>query len=940
MQIESRFHEAWRKFVLERRAESQDQYRAMVADLAGGHAKYGGKVLRTFFHPYVVGRQMLQANAEAAESVTGVLEKLAKLYLAEAGLRSQFPLDPRVADLIAARPTPWRAAPVLRFDSFVAGGSIRFLEVNTDGSSGMNDTNEIEHRFLQCRVVQRFQEHFRLTMLPMLRRVLETLLAAYAADPPDVPGAPVAEPVIAIVDWKGVKTEEEFFALKECFDAAGHRTLIVDPRKLTFSGGRLRANGQPIDVVYKRVLTSELLARWGEVQPLFEGYRKRAFTQVGSYLGEILYDKGVLAVLSDPKNEGHFDAADREAIARHVPWTRRVHPGRTRYDGKERDLFDLLSRHRERFVVKPATAYGGTGVRIGRETSAADWEKALAAGVSEELVVQEYVDIPSEPFVQIEDGAAVAKKINVGQFVFEGRFGGLYCRVSDASVINVSSGGATLPCFVVDDATTTAYQTVSKSVNLEPHRRSEHGTPPERRAKNRRDAGPKRPTPSLEEARPMAKTVEHVLGLMDPNSLSFRVALEGLIAHLKPEIESGGKSHHVRTRRITCRPYLTTGAKTECSAIVNRGAHWNPHHNSFFQIVAPTVYLLNDMASFKAIDKNTGYGHMHDLGMHIPTTVAIPQKDYSEMKKSPTLDVELTFSEFELFDLKEIGEEVGYPAFIKPQDGGGWVGVKKVENFEELQAAYDDSGSRPQNLQKAIDYTEFVRTVGVGPQMMPMHYNAAAPYSHQRYLRSANQAVAFNWLTPEQEWQVKATCKVINAFYGWDHNSCETLIGKDGIIYPIDFCNAYPDSNLISLHFYFPGLVKAMTKWLLFVTVAGYEKSLSFAYRWKEFHKVRDEARAKNWDWKTTLKKYEAIADEHFHTDRFNAFCDRELGGAQFDKRCLEYFQSEGFDQIIEQQADRYFKIKAELPEQLQHYRGIHAFWCHCEKTRLGQSKA
>lgn len=437
----------------------------------------------------------------------------------------------------------------------------------------------------------------------------------------------------------------------------------------------------------------------------------------------------------------------------------------------------------------------------------------------------------------------------------------------------------------------------------------------------------------------MAKTVEHVLGIMDPNSLSFRVALEGVIAHLQPQIKYGGAVHKARTRRIFCRPYLTTGAQTDCSAIVNRGAHWNPHFNSYFQIVAPNVYLLNDMVSFKAIDKNTGYGHMFDLGLNVPTTVAIPQKDYSDLKKSPTIDVELTFSEHELFDLRELGDEVGYPAFLKPQDGGGWVGVKRVENYEELVEAYDASGSRPQNLQAAVEYREFVRTVGVGPQTLPMHYNAKAPHSHQRYLRSENEAVAFDWLTPEEDWEVRATTKVINAFYGWDHNSCESLIGNDGKLYPIDFCNAYPDSTLVSLHFYFPDLVKSMVRWLLFVSVTGYKKSLAFSYDWQRYFQVRDEANAKGWDFKTRLKKYEELADEHFHTAKFNKFVKEELGGEQFDRSCLEYFESEAFDSILVRQVEKYFKIKHEVPEQLQHYRGIHAFWCHCERERMGLGK-
>ncbi len=433
-----------------------------------------------------------------------------------------------------------------------------------------------------------------------------------------------------------------------------------------------------------------------------------------------------------------------------------------------------------------------------------------------------------------------------------------------------------------------------------------------------------------------SKVEEHVLGIMDPNSLSFRASLEKLLAHLSPEIKHGGKTHKVGTRRISCRPYMTLGARTECSAIVNRGAHWNPHHNSFFQIVAPTVYLLNDMTSFKAIDKNTGYGHMYDLGLHIPRTVAIPQRDYDDLKKSSTIDLELTFSEFEMFSLEEIGEEVGYPAFIKPQDGGGWVGVKRVENFAELQAAYDESGARPQNLQQAIDYTEFVRTVAIGPQAMPMHYNAKAEHPHHRYLRGPGEAVVFNWLTAEQEWEVKAISKIINAFYGWDHNSCETLIGHDGVIYPIDFCNAYPDSNLTSLHFYFPDLVKAMVKWLLFVSVSGYRKPHGFSYHWDRFFKVRDDANSKKWSYKKRIQEYEAIADDHFHTKKFEEFCKKDLGGADFDRRCLEWFESDDFDEVLVAQVKQFFKFPHEWDQQNMHYRGIHAFWCHCERQRLG----
>ncbi len=431
------------------------------------------------------------------------------------------------------------------------------------------------------------------------------------------------------------------------------------------------------------------------------------------------------------------------------------------------------------------------------------------------------------------------------------------------------------------------------------------------------------------------ETITHVIGVMDPNSLSFRYSFEQLMKFLAPEIQVGGKLHRIETRRIKSRPYNTLGATSTCRAIINRGAHWNPHHNSFFMMITHQVYLLNDMTSFKAIDKNAAYGQMHDLGMRIPKTWAIPQRDYSEIEEAETVELDLVFDDFEMFDLAEIGRQVGYPAYLKPQDGGGWVDVSRVENEKELLEAYAKSGAKPMNLQQSVDYREFVRTVGVGPQMMPMHYNASAEFSHDRYLRSATQAVDHHFLTPREHAEVCKLTKIINAFYGWDHNSCETLIDKKtNLIHPIDFANAYPDSKLTSLHFYFPELVKAMVRWLLFVAVTGKEKPIDFGYTWRRYFEVRDRAKAEDWDYQMKIDAYAALADRHFSTEEFEHFVAKHL--QWLEEKAYRWFASPAFDTILEEEVKRHFKIPLERPAKLAHYKGIHNHWLHCEKERLG----
>lgn len=431
---------------------------------------------------------------------------------------------------------------------------------------------------------------------------------------------------------------------------------------------------------------------------------------------------------------------------------------------------------------------------------------------------------------------------------------------------------------------------------------------------------------------------KRIIGIMDPNSFALRASIEGLLDFLKLNVKYKNETYKIEHRRIMSRAYNVLGAKTTCNAILNRGAHWNPHHNSFFTMVMPKTYLINDMVSFKAIDKNTSYGQMYELGLHIPRTVAIPQEDYSELLDSSKIDADLIFPEHELFDLREIGDQVGYPAFLKPQSGGGWVGVEKVNNYEELYKAYKKSGDKPLNLQQAINYKEFVRTVGVGPQMMPMHYNASAEFSHDRYLRNDHQAVQQNFLTAAEYDEVCKITKIINAFYNWDHNSCEALISKDdGKIYPIDFANAYPDSNIVSLHFFFPELVKSMVRWLVYNAVSGRTKPI-FGRDWDDYHAIMDQADRDNWSYMDKLNEYAKLADKHFSTQEFQDFCAESL--PNFERDALEYFSSEKFDSIIEEAVRRYFKIPKEVPQKVMHYKGIHQYWLKCESDRLGLTTA
>src|SRR5206468_6686433 len=106
----------------------------------------------------------------------------------------------------------------------------------------------------------------------------------------------------------------------------GVKTLICDPRLLEFRRGRLYAEGKAVNLIYRRVLTSELIAHGDDTRALRDAYVAGDACVVNSFRAKLLHKKMSLALLSDDRYARLYTTAQRTAIRRHIPWTRRVRP--------------------------------------------------------------------------------------------------------------------------------------------------------------------------------------------------------------------------------------------------------------------------------------------------------------------------------------------------------------------------------------------------------------------------------------------------------------------------------------------------------------------------------------------------------------------------------------------------------------------------------------
>jgi uncharacterized circularly permuted ATP-grasp superfamily protein len=257
---------------------------------------------------------------------------------------------------------------------------------------------------------------------------------------------------IAIVDWRGLPTLTEFEMFARYFEEQGLKAIICAPQDLTYSRKALRADGKRIDVVYRRVLTSEILAKPEVAKPLVQAYLDGAVTVVNSFRAKLLHKKMSLALLSDDRYAKLYTPEQRKAIATHIPWTRKMREGHTTYRGRTVDLVDHVSRSKDRLVLKPNDEYGGKGVILGWTVEQHEWDQTILSGLTASYVVQERVSVPRYPFPVLLDRIHYLDlAIDHDPYLFWGKVSGCLTRLSSSALLNVTAGaGSVVPTYIVD----------------------------------------------------------------------------------------------------------------------------------------------------------------------------------------------------------------------------------------------------------------------------------------------------------------------------------------------------------------------------------------------------------------------------------------------------------------------------------------------------------
>jgi hypothetical protein len=413
--------------------------------------------------------------------------------------------------------------------------------------------------------------------------------------------------------------------------------------------------------------------------------------------------------------------------------------------------------------------------------------------------------------------------------------------------------------------------------------------------------------------------VTRKIGLSLGADICWPGCYEEIVQRLDLSLPKGrGETIRFEIERVTVEPF---DLQQPCryDVVLDRLTHWFHTSREWIKkaVILDGLYVLNNPWALQSMEKHTTYAAMMKLGLPVPRTFLVPPREHQ-----PRTDLKPTLERYaRQFDVGSVGREVGFPLFMKPYDGGAWEGVTRIDNEDELRRTYQQTGQRIMHLQAAVEpFDLFVRSVGVGPQVRHIRYDPTRPI-HDRYQIDFFFLDAEEWsLLSDQLW-------TINAFFGWEFNSCESL-RRDKVFHPIDFANACPDFQVTSLHYHFPELVKDMVRWSLFCAYS--QRQMRVNLDWKPFFAVAK----KDLPFRERLREYAKIALERMDSEPFAAFCQKHLG--HLDEVLWEFFGTDRAHDLIREKVAAIFPPH-EVTRFTAHYWGLVQFWRKTEADRLAR---
>lgn len=426
--------------VLNNQEAYHEDYKLTVEKVKNSSAQYKGKPVPFLYHPFFVNQKILKDFTKIGDMISAIGNKVTNRYIEDQDFRKKFGFPKLIEELIEIDNGYDMNFPIGRFDVFYEDyDTFKFCELNTDGSSAMNEDNTIGKILLETKALKDFGRKHKLDYFELFETWVEDSIEIYHRFEPSNPS-----PNVAIVDFIESGTSAEFEVFKNTYIAKGYNCIIADPRELKYRDGKLYFEDYRIDLVYRRIVTFELIHKAHEIPEFIEAYRNRAFCCIGSIKSQVIHNKIFFKVLHDEDTLALLTEEERKFVQDHIPYTGIF--------GGDDEVFNKILNNKDRYIMKPMDLNASQGVYVGRDLSHEEWETNLKRDWNNQYLYQEFVDNFTREYLVFKDDKFVVDEFSsvIGLFIYKEKFAGIYTRIGNQNIISGVTNYYAAPSILVD----------------------------------------------------------------------------------------------------------------------------------------------------------------------------------------------------------------------------------------------------------------------------------------------------------------------------------------------------------------------------------------------------------------------------------------------------------------------------------------------------------
>ncbi|MCM1992571.1 hypothetical protein [Oceanirhabdus seepicola] len=428
--------------ILEDKEKHIKKYKEMTGKVKNSTAMYKGEPIPFLYMPKMYTENDLNIFKELSETMMGILRKVIDKYLTNEEYKKEFRFGDLLDRLITVEHGYRAYVPMARIDIFYRGeGKFKFCELNADGSSAMNEDRELGRIFRESGIFDNIPETLIEENFELFNSWVKECEKMYC----EFGGIKGEDTTVAIMDWSGGGTVNEFEVFRQAFEYNGFKAIIVDPREVTFIDDALYYGDTKIDIVYRRLVTREIIDRSDEIQDFIKGCLSGKVCVIGPIKSQIIHNKRIFKILHDEETKDFLTEKEVKFIEEHIPLTKY-------FEGEEWDIEEQIV-NKDELILKPCDLYASRGVYAGKDFPDEMWREKLLECKDEDYLIQEYYTPHKTTLLEVTEDDILQYDFNniTGIYMYNEKFAGLYSRVGKNPIISGLHECYTLPTFIIKE---------------------------------------------------------------------------------------------------------------------------------------------------------------------------------------------------------------------------------------------------------------------------------------------------------------------------------------------------------------------------------------------------------------------------------------------------------------------------------------------------------